>query len=1020
MTKQALFNIVARYTANGKSVRLNVSRGDGFEAINGAQQVFTADDDPIAFKPFIRLLYKFLYVRLDYINEAPIYIQIVELPDENPPLQEFRDGSYNCACEPVLEYLQSLKPTDKTKRTIKRVNALNDKYFESGIDDEGLTQLAKTSQVNIVALDASKAVWAKYDADNNKRKTIILYAHNKHFKQVLSADTETAISFNPFNKVNKDNIEWLPYNYNWCESDLNRRNIDSSRLVSKGRQVALITPTKIYKTQFYQSKEYPDCFTDGGVGKAKFIEQVPMMKAGIKPSDPFYQIYFDADVSGFYCQNSPSCEYNLKLDHNHSYKSFSKSPAQFKGFPVLDALFSINKPVSDSVELFQYSGLLYIETPQIKPSKLGLNFRLSYEGSGWYPVEIVQYYYTKYGINPFIKAFAHATTTFDVDFSEFSNSQFRCFIGKTATKHSTETWRTTDKYEYLRALYTLQDKVIGVTTFKQYDQKVREVEFKNDKTPWQCPVISAYVKAHQKVILFDQYNKLIDNNITPVCVRVDGIEIKASKDSRQEVLNLFDIGTAEGQWKIEPVKNAFISYFDDLHYMGREPATLSAYSNLIPFNPELILPRLTHFAGAGGNGKTTKLIELKKVYPNLCVSAPTHDAADVLSKKGIAKVDTYHRIFGIGCPSNIPEGCDKFAIDECSMIPSEHLVEIDTTLRQHFNRPDVSFGGAQIILSGDFWQLPPVSPLVVLHNTWTGIKTELYKQFEVIELTKNWRQENDSNFFGLCQLIRMKLTKQQAYSIIDKLNTRVLNLPNYDTLDDMYIAGKNDQCDTINNKYTLTAGTKVICNKTCKDLSGKKVANGKVGVILKNETNDFQVEWGDNSISKFRSAGQVAKGKGASRFKIAIALTVHKSQGKTLKGNVVINPSRLFERNHLYVALTRATCFNNIYLTEPITFRQFFKTVYVSSYSGEGATPVSRLERMATKYQPEEPRLTSKLLSEMRVKQCNQCYYCSIAMTDTYGYNDSITLERLDDDKKHTLDNIVLACSKCNSAHIKK
>ena len=57
MTKQALATIVARYTTNNRRVRLNVSRGEGFEAIQNAQQVFSSADTAISFKDFIKILY---------------------------------------------------------------------------------------------------------------------------------------------------------------------------------------------------------------------------------------------------------------------------------------------------------------------------------------------------------------------------------------------------------------------------------------------------------------------------------------------------------------------------------------------------------------------------------------------------------------------------------------------------------------------------------------------------------------------------------------------------------------------------------------------------------------------------------------------------------------------------------------------------------------------------------------------------------------------------------------------------
>ncbi len=69
--------------------------------------------------------------------------------------------------------------------------------------------------------------------------------------------------------------------------------------------------------------------------------------------------------------------------------------------------------------------------------------------------------------------------------------------------------------------------------------------------------------------------------------------------------------------------------------------------------------------------------------------------------------------------------------------------------------------------------------------------------------------------------------------------------------------------------------------------------------------------------------------KSTSNFTPAHGLTVHKAQGKTIKRNVIINPSRLFSKNHLYVALTRAVKFSNVYFTEPITLNVFKRTVNV-------------------------------------------------------------------------------------------
>ena len=92
------------------------------------------------------------------------------------------------------------------------------------------------------------------------------------------------------------------------------------------------------------------------------------------------------------------------------------------------------------------------------------------------------------------------------DVTKFTNPQFRAFVGKTTSKYVSDTWRTTDENEYLRALFQLQDNLIGVQqnevetgeTEGRFDwlpakQKVTKIKSYSieytdpNKTPWQCP-----------------------------------------------------------------------------------------------------------------------------------------------------------------------------------------------------------------------------------------------------------------------------------------------------------------------------------------------------------------------------------------------------------------------------------------------------------------------------------------------------------------------------------------------------
>ena len=112
----------------------------------------------------------------------------------------------------------------------------------------------------------------------------------------------------------------------------------------------------------------------------------------------------------------------------------------------------------------------------------------------------------------------------------------------------------------------------------------------------------------------------------------------------------------------------------------------------------------------------------------------------------------------------------------------------------------------------------------------------------------------------------------------------------------------------------LRIGSKVISKKTFFN-NGNKISNGKCGIIT--SLKPFIVQWKNNTFDEFKSK---------ENFTLAFALTVHKAQGMTKSGAVIINPSKLFAKNHLYVALTRATSSDNVYFTCPILYRTFRRT----------------------------------------------------------------------------------------------
>jgi hypothetical protein len=952
------------------------------------------------------------------VSNNYLIVQMHKQVNDNQPLRNQRDGEINCACQVVLDHLNKY-PDKNTKKKKEKIMKINDKYLTTGIDDEGLQELSNKSLIQLIIQDKIGASWREFKpkAKGNYKK-LLLVSHNNHISHVYDSDDIEEPSYDVFQGIevkefdNGQNTNHRDLPIKWFDSfdqvieRANKYENDGNEgtpIISKGNLVAYICDDVIWKTKFYQHELYPNCFTSGGVGQSKFINQMNKQgldhyKYGINDTDSFWKLLMDADKSGFYSRTGPSSREHIKYDQNKSYKSFSHSNL-FNGFPILEAIFKIDTLFSESNEL-EGHGLLYVECERLTPDKL--NQKIYYEASGWYPIEIIREYYNKHNINPFIKSYAYASQTFNVNFHEFTNDQFRTFLGKCVSKSFDEVWRTNDYLEFMRARYILRDRI---TSFN-FDGEFYQIVYASDKKPWNMPVLSVYIKSHQKYNLFQQYNKLIDQNIIPVAVSVDGIEVKEKCDE------LFSIGSGMGQWKHEDIYTGGNS---EPFVIKRDIPKLEEQKGQEPYTKKLILSKYLHISGAGGNGKSNMIIELARAYPDMVYLAPTNDAVKNLVDRAkelniTIQAYTYHRAFGFGCADVFPRNkYRRFVLDECSMLSADNLKIIMKKLNST----------QSLLIAGDFCQLPCIDDTPIYDN-WTGKKSEEYEKFEIRELTKNWRQKEDPEFFSLCNKLRCKLSTEEAKEILNVLNSRVTKtLPKSDTLDDIHICGINVQVDIINKKHNFEVGKKVICNMTCVDKEKKTVANGSIGVVVATtpDNKDIKIQWVSGEISTFKGMGRTKSKK--PRFTPCYALTIHKAQGKTIKRNVIINPSRLFAKNHLYVALTRATKFSSIFLTEKMTFETFCKTVYVKNITNLTSKPHARLERMLNTYINEEPKLTLDILQDMREKQKNKCCYCGVAMAELFGNPNSITLERVDDSKRHILSNIKFACFDCNSIHRK-
>lgn len=381
--------------------------------------------------------------------------------------------------------------------------------------------------------------------------------------------------------------------------------------------------------------------------------------------------------------------------------------------------------------------------------------------------------------------------------------------------------------------------------------------------------------------------------------------------------------------------------------------------------------------GRAGTGKSTLLkhfvINTKKKF---VILAPTGVAAINVAGQTIHSFFSFHpgiteeevrKMAGRWRDKNIFLKLQLIIIDEISMVRADLLDFIDIFLRT-IRKNDEPFGGVQIAMFGDLFQLPPVltnqekgnflmfyeSPYFFSSNVMRTMR-----DFEIIELQDIYRQ-NDEEFIQILNAIRENNFDEE---LISKLNSRIVT-DDQDFTNFIYLTPTNDVVEKINtrklaqieseevkfegkikgrfdekilpteNKLSLKKGARVMFLNNDQD---DRWVNGTVGTITeinelgKNVTvqidNGPEVEVGQftwtNYDSVYNNANNSIERKEIGSFsqfplKLAWAITIHKSQGKTFDRVYLDLGNGAFAHGQTYVALSRCTSLEGLVLRREV------------------------------------------------------------------------------------------------------
>ena len=400
--------------------------------------------------------------------------------------------------------------------------------------------------------------------------------------------------------------------------------------------------------------------------------------------------------------------------------------------------------------------------------------------------------------------------------------------------------------------------------------------------------------------------------------------------------------------------------------------------------------RCIFLTGKAGTGKTSFLRRLKEECPKqLAVVAPTGVAA--INAEGV----TIHSLFQLPPQLFIPtdearrqlfaemqmrankqrvlRNLELLVIDEVSMVRADLLDTIDAVLRHFKHRPTIPFGGVQLLVIGDLFQLSPVvreEEWRLLQAFYDGpyfFQARVFRELKpvYIEFERVYRQTN-MEFLSILNQVRNNALTPQSFAM---LNSRVRSLGDQEfrSLEGaITLSTHNSKVDAINQRemdalngkeytykatitdtfpdsmfpideqLTLKVGARVMFIKN--DSSTDKLYyNGKLGVVTSlskhainvlcddgTEVNVHKELW-ENIRYNADSGSDLLQTEIIGTFthyplRLAWAITIHKAQGLTFD-QLIIDAEDAFAAGQVYVALSRCRSLDGLTLLTPIPTR---------------------------------------------------------------------------------------------------
>lgn len=390
--------------------------------------------------------------------------------------------------------------------------------------------------------------------------------------------------------------------------------------------------------------------------------------------------------------------------------------------------------------------------------------------------------------------------------------------------------------------------------------------------------------------------------------------------------------------------------------------------------------------GKAGSGKSTLIREFLST---------TNRVVEKVAPTGIAALNidgfTIHKFFGLRPTTTLKslvegkefiphnsraaiEKIDTLIIDEASMLRADLFDIIVWSLKKYGKNKFAQFGGVQLILVGDLFQLPPVVTSKENHFFTTYYDTPYFfsannyteDTFSTIELTKVFRQTGDDTFVNILNAIREGYLDDEMLETLNKRYNPDFTLPPGEMW--VTLAATNRVANERNaeelariNSQEFTSTAAITGNTKGFTYPTEEVLKYKVGSQIMMINNAVSGAWVNGTIATITNVDstiphapmisartedgriisfsyntwEITSPKAGKHgldydvigsftqlpFKLAWAITIHKSQGQTLNNAIIDLTGGTYATGQLYVALSRCTSLTGMVLKKPIQKR---------------------------------------------------------------------------------------------------